>query len=644
MTSLRTALLGLSALSLAACASAPATPDYSDLTPEQREVVLALAAFSGTYDVSESAMATAVRSDDGTPIGLSEYDDPSAAIRAGDTAAFIAAIKAGSVNQDPLEAFSALVISFDDAAAGNYSLALETLAPALDDEASAATAGFLKAWYLALDGQADEAISAHRAIGYKLPGLTGDLSLAAMLEAFGRSDEALGVYSAMTPITITAPEHDFDPQGLIFSHVQLVVARQALLLRHEGQIDEAQSLYRRLAAAEPEEATSYNAAIESLATGRGLDDEDLTMKTAFVQAVSDYSRSMAFQRILVGAMSGNRAKGFDDTKGAFDQLSLLIDPENEGLRLSIHDDLYDQALYKGALHTLRSAPDQNADLQLAEAATLLRLDNMQGVDKALQNALKLAEEDEKLGTTSAAMGLYSLLENEVSALKLAAKLPDMAETPAEKAAAHGMSSAVYAQFSRYADALVQSRAAHALDDTHDRRMALTNALAEAGEVEEGLSLLRTEALSRPNDPYMLNTLGYYLVVHTDRLDEAFRVLARAFALAPNDAYISDSFGWIRFKMGDLQGARQYIERSRKELAPNRHWEIEDHLGDIYWHLGRKEDAQQAWEYALSEFPPEEERSILETKLQNGITDEAPEKLPLPSVSLSDDGEVSRNDI
>lgn len=644
MTSLRTALLGLSALSLAACATPAAGPDYSDLTPKQREMLLALAAFSGPYDVSEQAMATAVLNADGAPVGLSAYDDPSAAIRAGDTAAFIAAIKTNSVSDSSVKPFPAMVLAFDDAAAGNFTRAVDTLAPALENDASAPMAGFLKAWFLALDGQQDAAISAHRAVGGQLPGLTGDLSLAAMLQAFDRSDEALGVYSAMTPTEIIAPEHDFDPQGLIFSHIQLVVARQALLLRQEGRIDEAQAVYRRLAAAEPEEATGYDAAISALATGRGIDDEALTLRAAFVQAMGDYSRSMAFQRILTGALTGNRARGFDDTKGAFDQLSLLIDPENEDLRLSIHDDLYDQALYPPALHLLETAPVQSSDLQLARAATLLRMDDPQGVDNALQSALKLADGDEELGATSAAMGIYSLLEKEDSALALAARLPQMAETPAEKAAAHGMSSAVYSQFSRYAEALVQSRAARELDDTHDRRMALTNAMAEAGEIEEGLLLLRTEALSRPNDPYMLNTLGYYLVEHTDRLEEAFRVLARASALAPNDAYISDSFGWIRFKLGDLEGARQYVERSRRELAPNRHWEIEDHLGDIYWHLGREEDARAAWAFALNEFPPEEQRMALEAKLANGITEGAPEKRPLPDVSLEDDGMVSRNEI
>ena len=143
---------------------------------------------------------------------------------------------------------------------------------------------------------------------------------------------------------------------------------------------------------------------------------------------------------------------------------------------------------------------------------------------------------------------------------------------------------------------------------------------------------------------MLNTLGYFLVEHTDKFEEAYRVLARANSLAPSDPYIADSFGWARYKLGDLEGAKRYIEQSRRELAPNTHWEIEDHLGDIYWHLGDKEAAKEAWRRALGDYPSEDKRAKIKDKLENGIDGPPPEKKPLPDVSLGDQGEVSRQDI
>jgi predicted negative regulator of RcsB-dependent stress response len=96
-------------------------------------------------------------------------------------------------------------------------------------------------------------------------------------------------------------------------------------------------------------------------------------------------------------------------------------------------------------------------------------------------------------------------------------------------------------------------------------------------------------------------------------------------------------------MGDLKAARRMVESSRKELQPHRHWEIESHLGDIYWYLDLKDEAREAWQYALDNRPPAVERGKLKSKLANGLSAPAPEKRPLPDVSLTD-GEVDRQDI
>ncbi|MEL7547113.1 MAG: hypothetical protein AAGJ84_10715 [Pseudomonadota bacterium] len=635
-------LFASSAVLIAACASSAPPPvvDPAILAAQaEAEQSKALMAY-----VSDVALRTAVLDEAGDPVGPAAYDEPSDAVRAGDMAAFVTMIRARTLEDGDVSPFAAMVLSIDEAAAGEFETALETLKPALEDPDAPPMPAFLEAWILALKGDSNQAIRAHREMSRRLPGLTGDLSLATMLEGFERIDEALAVYSAMTPQEIVAPEHDFDPQGLVFSHVRLVIARHALLLRRQGRIAEAQDLYRKLANAEPEQAVGYADAIASLESGRGLDDESVSLNFGFARALGDYSLSLAYQRILTTAMMGGRIRGYDETKGAFDQLALLIDPDNEDLRLTVYDDLFEQAMFDAAYHVLSTAPDPSSALKVAEAATLLRLDRRDDAYAASKTALDLAAADEKLSVTSAAMGLYSLMEKRQDALQLASVLPSLAESDAEKATAHGMSAAVYGQFAKFDLALNNAREARRLDDTHARRMALADALADAGEIEEGLEILRTEALSRPNDPYMLNTLGYFLVLHTDRLEEAFKVLARAVALAPNDSYIADSFGWVRYKMGDLEGALRYIELSRRELAPNRNWEIEDHIGDVYWHLDRKEDARDAWANALEEFPPDEERARIIEKLEQGLQGPPPEKRPLPDVSLEDDGEVDRQDI
>ena len=150
-------------------------------------------------------------------------------------------------------------------------------------------------------------------------------------------------------------------------------------------------------------------------------------------------------------------------------------------------------------------------------------------------------------------------------------------------------------------------------------------------------------LGRPNDPYTLNSLGYFLIEYTDKHEEGFRVLYRARSLAERDPYITDSLGWAYYRLGHLKDAQRLIEQSRADLKPHKHWEIETHLGDIYWHQGKTEEAREAWQNAIGNRPPARERAELEAKLANGLTTPKPERRTLPSVSIGD-GEVDRQDI
>lgn len=632
MRHLNIMMSSFAALSLAANAAADTTPNLTEAKNE------------AATEWADTGQLIPVRGEVIERISTKNYDNPQDALRDGDIGRFITSIKESASSEGPPNRLAPLVVSIDAASQQDYEAALAALEPSGDDQEVDAVFGFLKAWTLALQGDADAAITAHRRVTSRLPGMTGDLSLAALLDALGRQEQALAVYEALTPNTITAPEHEFDPQGLIYMHVQTVIARQALLLRDMDRLEDAVTLYERLAAAEPEETVRYQASIESLRTGRGLDDELLTVERAYAQALSDYSLAIYFQKILNNSFAGTLERGYDFDKGMFDQLGLVIDPTHEDLRLTVFNDLYDENLFEGALHVLNSAPEPTASLKLAEASTYLRLDDFPKADAALNEAIELADADEEFGTSVSVMRIYALKKNEARALPLADRLPTLARSDAEKASAHAMAGGVYSQFGDHERALIEARAAHAIEDTHDRRMALASALADAGQIDEGLLILRTEALGRPNDPYMLNSLGYYLVLHTDRLEEAYKVLARASALAPRDSYIADSFGWVRYKLGDLEGALRYLEISRRELLPQRHWEVEDHLGDVYWHLGRKDEAKSAWSNALNEFPPSDERKIIEEKLTNGISGPPPERQPLPDLSISDEAEVDREDI
>ena len=633
--------LAASALSLSmavgACASSPEAPV---VVQEQAEAPTAIPGLSA------AAASTAVLGDDGLPVGVSAYTAPVDAVKAGDTAAFLLMTQALEPEERESNTLFDAFLAIDKAADGDTAGARQALGldPEQGDlETVSGFYVFLDAWLLAMEGDAEAAIGRHRQASPDMPGLTGDLSLAAMLEALGRPEQALAVYEAMTPSNIEAPEHEFDPKGVLYSHVKTVISRHALLLQRLDRIDEAKAVYQRLADAEPEEAISYAAAMDSLETGKNLDNESLNVRAAFAQSLADVSRALQEQRIITTIMLGGRIEGFDDQRSAFDQVALLIYPEDAGLRSSVIDEMYEYALFEGVAHVALSAPKPTATLQIAAGQALIMSGEEEAARAAIRRALDLSDADEKLQTLYGALRLRTLMRDEDGAYELVDDVIALAENPAEKAAAYGLAGTIHGEFGDLEAAADYAGKARDLDDTHDRRMILADALGKVGRINEALVILRTERLARPNDPYTLNSLGYFLTLYTDKYDEAFRVLVRARAMAQNDPYIADSLGWVYYKLGHLSDAKRLIELSREELLPHRHWEIESHLGDIYWHEGDEEAAREAWQHALDNRPPAKEARKLTEKLADGLTEAVPEKQPLPDVSLSD-GEVNRQEI
>lgn len=635
--SLAASVLTLSFL-LGACATDPA--------PAAQDMQVETAAAASQLALSAAARATAVIGADGQPVGVSAYPTPLDAVKAGDMAAFLQMTsELTQEDRDSSPLFDAF-LALDRAADGDIETArniLKTSDSQSEEEGETGFFAFLDAWLLAMEGKPDAAIERHRSAAGSMPGLTGDLSLAAMLEALDRPEQALAVYEFMTPAEIEAPEHQFDPKGLLYSHVRTVISRHALLLQRLGRIEESKAVYQKLADAEPEEAISYAAAIESLETGKNLDNEPLDVPAAFTQSLADVSRALQEQRIIRTIMMGGRIEGFDDQRSAFDQIALLINPEDEGLRAAIIDQLYESALYEGVAHVALSAPKETATLQLAAAQALIMLEKEDQARDVMARALEITDEDDRLQTLYGALTLSTLLNEQDGTDALLAEVISLASNQAERASAHGLAAEVNDQFGDLEAAAEHAAKARELDDTHDRRMTLANALGKIGEVNKALAILRTEQLGRPNDPYMLNSLGYFLIEYTDKYEEGFKVLYRARALAERDPYITDSLGWAYYQLGHLSDAQRLIEQSRAELEPHKHWEIETHLGDIYWHQGKTEAAREAWQNALDNRPPAKERAELESKLAQGLTTPKPERRALPSVSIGD-GEVDRQEI
>lgn len=113
----------------------------------------------------------------------------------------------------------------------------------------------------------------------------------------------------------------------------------------------------------------------------------------------------------------------------------------------------------------------------------------------------------------------------------------------------------------------------------------------------------------PNDAAALNALGYTLVDKTTRYDEAEKYLKQALELEPNEAVILDSYGWLKFKQGDLKSALSYLEMAYKKI-PNE-YEIVAHLAEVLWQLDKKAEAKAMVLKAIEKSP--EDKYLLDFK-------------------------------
>jgi len=164
---------------------------------------------------------------------------------------------------------------------------------------------------------------------------------------------------------------------------------------------------------------------------------------------------------------------------------------------------------------------------------------------------------------------------------------------------------------------------------------VTTARADAGEpadwrpvfyaglcTEQILSWAQAEPLYEralalaPNEPMILNHLGYSWIIGGERVDEGVELTARAAALAPENGSILDSFGWGLFKIGRTDDAVRWLERAAAQSPANA--TIQWHLGDAYAAVGRTLEAHFQWRRALDLDPDPEEIALLNRRLELGL--------------------------
>jgi Tfp pilus assembly protein PilF len=125
----------------------------------------------------------------------------------------------------------------------------------------------------------------------------------------------------------------------------------------------------------------------------------------------------------------------------------------------------------------------------------------------------------------------------------------------------------------------------------DAYHSLNNHTKSDASYEQALKL-------KPEDPYVLNNYAYYLSLRNEKLEKALEMSKKSNELQKNNASFLDTYAWIFYKLGNYEDAYLWMLEAKKHSATITAT-IADHLGDILYKLGKKEEALAEWERAKS---------------------------------------------
>ncbi len=217
-------------------------------------------------------------------------------------------------------------------------------------------------------------------------------------------------------------------------------------------------------------------------------------------------------------------------------------------------------------------------------------------------------------------------------------LEQLSESNPDLALVHVSAGDLYRQLERFADAVEAYNRAVDLYAAHGSEQwfvhyARAISYERLGDWENAEADFRKALELNPEQPQVLNYLGYSLVEKQVKLDEALDMIERAVARQPNSGYIVDSLGWGLYRLGRYDEAIGHMERAA-ELIPIDPV-VNDHLGDVLWAVGRITEARFQWRRALSlvdedkpspDISPDRIRRKLEVGLDAVLAEEGAEPL------------------
>jgi Tfp pilus assembly protein PilF len=143
---------------------------------------------------------------------------------------------------------------------------------------------------------------------------------------------------------------------------------------------------------------------------------------------------------------------------------------------------------------------------------------------------------------------------------------------------------------------------------------LSSVFDRAKQHDASEKILRDLLNREPDNATALNNLGYFMVERGVGYEEALKLIEQAIAIDPIQGSFLDSLGWAHFKLGNVDKARQYLEKAL--LYARRNSTIHEHLGDVLREAGRVAEARKQWEKALEYSVEADEIARLRGKLKD----------------------------
>ena len=400
---------------------------------------------------------------------------------------------------------------------------------------------------------------------------------------------------------LAEPNPTGDPLGVVFGRYN-----RAQLLEHRRRYDEAEAVLRGLVD-NPRTALVFRVPYGEFLERRGRREEASTVYDAGVAAGSSdpalaIARARASSRGRPPALPSLRegaaealtiaarqasAEGADQFAVVYLRLAVALDRTPETLYLLGQTATQEEDLRELGLSVLAQVPEQPA-----------------GVHAAAQVQMGLALEAEE--RREEALAAFQ------AAQRSAPDDPRIAQVTAGQ----------LMQLERYEEALelLNGPLLNTADQTADIRFLRGAAYESLGRIPEAEAELWTALQSAPNEPVYLNYLGYLWVDSGSRVAEGAEMIARAHAADPEDGNIQDSLGWAQFRQGQYEIAVDTLEQAVAKEPANA--EINDHLGDAYWMVGRRREAGFQWTRVLTLDPDADRRAEVERKLVDGLSRDA----------------------